>query len=102
MRSRQILAGIPANEGEKITDLSALDVDDAQVLAVPHPHSPPRTGGNHHVGRPVSKLHDSIQLAVTTDTDEDLPGVGTIPGLMHAAWGPHGDKFGPLAVRRGV
>ena len=35
------------------------DVDDAQVLAVAHPHSPPRTGGNHHVGRPVSELHDT-------------------------------------------
>jgi hypothetical protein len=29
------------------------------VLAVPHPHSPPRTGGDHHVGGPVSELHDT-------------------------------------------
>src|SRR5882757_3051598 len=59
MCRRQVLAGIRGSECEEITDLSSLDVDDAQVLAVPHPHSPARTGGNHHVGWPVSELHDT-------------------------------------------
>ena len=64
----RVLAGIETfAEGEQVTDLAPLDVDDAHVFALPHPHGQPRArpGTTAWVGLFLSST-TPIQPAVTT------------------------------------